>query len=472
VSQALPTKAGVRDDPGEPIGGKAELVDHFRLGEKPRERFRIGTEHEKFGFLRSNHAPLPFDGPAGIESILNAITENPSLWESGESWKPIQESGRTIALYCEDGATITLEPGGQIELSGAPLDTIHQTCAEVNRHLSLLRRVSISRNVGFIGMGFHPTARWEDMPGVPKNRYAVMEPYMRKQGTRGLDMMKRTATVQANLDYESEADMVASFSTALAISPVVAALFVNSPFKEGKHSGVLSERLLCWADTDPDRCGYPAVVFEKGFGYERWVEWVLDVPMYFVRRDGTHHDFAGASFREFLARGLDGHRATLRDFQDHLTTVFTEVRLKQYLEVRGADCGPWSRICALPALWKGILYDRAARESAWALMEHPNALELDRLQLDVARHGFNARYRGQSVLDLARRLVDISSSGLELIGARNARNEDERRFLRPLRRALDEELTFAEMLLKLYREEWNGSLEPLWEEIEFWPDNE
>lgn len=472
MTQALPTKAGERDDPGEPIGSIAELVEHFRLGEKPRERFRIGTEHEKFGFLRSNYAPLPFDGPSGIESILNAITENPLLWESGESWKAIQESGRTIALYSEDGAAITLEPGGQIELSGAPLATVHQTCEEVNRHLALLRRVSIPRGVGFIGMGFHPTARWEDMPSVPKNRYTVMEPYMRKRGSRGIDMMKRTGTVQANFDYESEADMVASFRTALAISPVVAAIFVNSPFKEGKPSGVLSERLLCWADTDPDRCGYPAVVFEKDFGYERWVEWVLDVPMYFVRRDGIHHDFAGASFREFLAHGLDGHHATLRDFQDHLTTVFTEVRLKQYLEVRGADCGPWSRICALSALWKGILYNRVARESAWALMELPSAHELDRLQLDVARHGFNARYRGQSVLDLARRLVDISSGGLEQIGARNARNEDERRFLQPLRQALDEGLTFAEMLLKLYREKWNGSLEPLWEEIEFWPDND
>jgi glutamate--cysteine ligase len=472
VSQTLPTKAGELDDPGEPIGSMAELVEHFRLGEKPRERFRIGTEHEKFGFVRSNHAPLPFDGPSGIESILNAITENPLLWEGGESWKPIQESGRTIALYSEDGAAITLEPGGQIELSGAPLETVHQTCEEVNRHLALLRRVSIPRDVGFIGMGFHPTARGEDMPSVPKNRYAVMEPYLRKRGSRGVDMMKRTGTVQANLDYESEADMVASFRTALAISPVVAAFFVNSPFKEGKPSGVLSERLLCWADTDPDRCGYPAVVFEKGFGYERWMEWVLDVPMFFVRRDGIHHDVAGASFRQFLAHGLDGHRATLRDFQDHLTTVFTEVRLKQYLEVRGADCGPWSRICALPALWKGILYDRAARESAWALMEQPSALELDHLQLDVARHGFNARYRGQPVLDLARRLADISSGGLEHIGARNARNEDERRFLQPLRRALDERLTFAEMLLKLYHEKWNGSLEPLWEEIEFWPDNE
>jgi len=472
VTQALPTKARGRDDPGEPIGSIAELVEHFRLGEKPREGFRIGTEHEKFGFLRSNHAPLPFDGPSGIESILIAITENPLLWESGESWKAIQESGRTIALYSEDGAAITLEPGGQIELSGAPLATIHQTCEEVNRHLALLRRVSIPRGVGFIGMGFHPTASWKDMPSVPKNRYAVMEPYLRKRGSRGIDMMKRTCTVQANLDYESEADMVAAFRTAFAVSPVAAAFFVNSPFKEGRPSTVLSERLLCWADTDPDRCGYPAVVFEEGFGYERWVEWVLDVPMFFIRRDGIHHDFTGASFREFLAHGLGGYHATLRDFQDHLTTIFTEVRLKQYLEVRGADCGPWSRICALPALWKGILYNRASRDSAWALMEQPSALELTRLQLDVARFGFAARYRHRTVLELAQQLLEISSNGLAQIGARNARNEDERRFLQPLHRALDERCTFAEMLLRLYREQWKSSLDPLWDEVEFWPDNE
>jgi len=470
MSQARPSKQGGTDDPGEPIRSIDELYAYIGDGAKPRAQFRIGTEHEKFGFLRTSHAPLPYNGPRGIESILNAIAEDPGLWEPGRNWQAAQEAGRTIALFCEDETAITLEPGGQIELSGAPLTTVHETCDEVNRHLALLRRVCIPRDIGFIGIGFHPTARWQDMPNVPKNRYAVMERYMPRKGSRGLDMMKRTATVQANLDFENEADMVASFRTALAVSPVVAALFVNSPFREGHVSEVLSERLLCWEDTDPDRCGYPSTVFEGGFGYEAWVQWALDVPMYFVRRDGIHHDFTGASFRDFMAHGLDGHRATLRDFQDHLTTIFTEVRLKRYLEVRSADCGPWSRVCALPALWKGILYDTAARDAAWALMEQPGAAELSRLQVAVAREGFRARYRGQTVLALAQQLVSIAASGLERFAARNDRGEDERRFLRPLEHTLATGVTFAEWLVGLCRDSWQGSLEPLWEEIEFFPE--
>jgi len=471
MSQPLPPKEGESDNPGEPLRSVDELYAYIAGGAKPRAQFRIGTEHEKFGFLRTTHAPLPYEGPRGIESILNAIAGDPGLWEPRRAWQRAQEAGHTTALFCEDGTAITLEPGGQIELSGAPLATVHETCEEVNRHLALLRRVCIPRDVGFIGIGFHPTAQWQEMPAVPKNRYAVMERYMPRRGGRGLDMMKRTATVQANLDFDNEADMVASFRTALAVSPVVAALFVNSPFREGRPSGVLSERLLCWEDTDPDRSGYPPVVFEEGFGYEHWVQWVLDVPMYFVRRDGMHHDFAGASFRDFMARGLGGFTATLRDFQDHLTTVFTEVRLKRYLEVRSADCGPWSRVCALPALWKGILYDTAAREAAWALMEQPTASALSQLQLAVAREGFRARYRGRTVLELAQQLVNIAAGGLERFGARNARGEDERRFLRPLEHTVATGVTFAEWLVGLYRDAWQGSLEPLWDEIEFFPES-
>jgi len=469
MSQAKPTQQGQRDDPGPPLRAVEELYQYIAEGAKPRAQFRIGTEHEKFGFLRANRAPLPYVGENGIESILNAITADPTLWEPGYGWQAAQEAGHPIALFCDDGTAITLEPGGQIELSGAPLATIHETCDEVNRHLTLLRRVCIPRDVGFIGIGFHPTARWADMPNVPKNRYAVMERYMPRKGSRGLDMMKRTATVQANFDFESESDMVVSFRTALAVSPIVAALFANSPFRDGRVSGVLSERLLCWEDTDPDRSGFPAVVFENDFGYARWVEWVLDVPMYFIRRDGMHHDHAGASFREFMAHGIDGVQATLRDFQDHLTTVFTEVRLKRYLEVRSADCGPWSRVCALPALWKGILYDTVARDAAWALMDQPGVDELRDLQRAVVREGFRARYRGKTVLALAQELVTIAAGGLERFGARNPQGEDERRFLRPLEQTLSQGITFAEWLVGLYRESWHESLEPLWDEIEFFP---
>jgi len=469
MSQVQPSKAGEPDDPGPTLRSVDELYQYIAAGAKPRAQFRIGTEHEKFGFLRANRAPLPYVGENGIESILNAITADPTLWEPGYGWQAAQEAGHTIALFCDDGTAITLEPGGQIELSGAPLATIHETCDEVNRHLRLLRRVCIPRDVGFVGIGFHPTARWTDMPNVPKNRYAVMERYMPRKGGRGLDMMKRTATVQANFDFENESDMVASFRTALAVSPIVAALFANSPFRDGRVSGVLSERLLCWEDTDPDRSGFPAVVFENDFGYARWVEWVLDVPMYFIRRDGMHHDHAGASFREFMAHGIDGVQATLRDFQDHLTTVFTEVRLKRYLEVRSADCGPWSRVCALPALWKGILYDTVARDAAWALMDQPGVDELRDLQRAVVREGFRARYRGKTVLALAQELIVIAAGGLERFGACNPQGEDERRFLRPLEQTLSQGITFAEWLVGLYRESWHESLEPLWDEIEFFP---
>jgi glutamate--cysteine ligase len=471
MSQALPQAEGERDDPGEPLKNVDELVAYIAGGAKPRSEFRVGTEHEKFGFLRRDHAPLPYDGPQGVEAILDAIA-GLLADAQGNTWLPAKEDGHTVALFGRNHASITLEPGGQIELSGAPLRSVHETCCEVDRHLSLLRQVCIPRGVGFIGMGFHPTASYADLPSVPKSRYRIMERYMPKRGARGLDMMKRTCTVQANFDFENEADMVTSFRTAMAVSPVAAALFVNSPFRDGRPTGALSERMLAWTDTDPDRAGFPDVVFADDFGYERWVDWVLDVPMYFVRRDGTHLDYAGASFRDFMRRGLDDHRATLRDFTDHMTTVFPEVRLKRYLEVRSADCGPWSRICALPALWKGLLYDTAARDAAWALMDEPDASELRALYSDVAMRGFKARYRGRPVLDLARELLDTASAGLRRIACLNGKGEDESKFLAPLIEETNKAETFAERLLGLYHEKWDNSLDPLWEEIEFFPDSE
>lgn len=463
MSTVVPEEGGV-DDPGAPIRSLDELGRYFEAGEKPREAFRIGTEHEKFGFLVENHAPLPYEGPRGIEAILAAIAEDEAESQSGP-WRRVEENGRIIAL-AKKNATISLEPGGQLELSGAPVATLHETCEEVGYHLDLLKRVCMPRGVGFIGIGFHPTARWEDMPVVPKSRYRIMERYMPKRGSRGLDMMKRTSTVQANFDYESEADMVATFRTALAIAPLCTALFANSPFRDGKPTGNLSERTLVWTDTDPDRTGFPDVVFAKDFGYARWLEWVLSVPMYFVRRGGEHLDYAGADFRVFLKDGLDGHRATLRDFEDHLTTVFPEVRLKQYLEVRSADCGPWSRICALPALYKGILYDPEARDGAWALMDEPTPEELRALQVDAARNGFRATYRGRSMLALCESLLELSRAGLERIRSAT-RGRDERGFLRPLEEAVSEGKTFAERLLDRFFGPWGGSLEPLWDELEF-----
>jgi len=467
MSQTRPLSDGVRDDPGEPIHGIDPLIDYFVRAGKPRSEFRIGTEHEKFGIVRSNCTPVPFDGPNGIEAIFRDIADHPG--EGEPAWTTALDGDRVVALFCEDGSAITLEPGGQIELSGVPLSTIHETTREVEHHLTLLRRHCLPRGIAFIGIGYHPKARWADMPTVPKNRYRVMEPYLRSVGSRGPDMMKLTCTVQANLDYSDEADMIASFRTSLAVSPIVAALFANGPFKEGRPSGVISERLLIWFDTDPARCGFPPVVFENNFGFERWVDFVLDVPMMFLRRDGIHSPAGGITFRQFMRDGLGNERATLRDFEDHLTTIFTEVRLKRYLEMRSADCGPWSRIGALPALWKGILYDTRARDAAFNLMDNVSAAELAELQLDVARNGFKARYRGRPVTKLAAELVDIASDGLLRFACRNAAGEDERVYLDSLRQLLEEGNSFGERLLHLYKTRWNGSLEPMWQDIEFLP---
>ena len=476
MSTPLPTE---RDDPGSPIRSVDELVAFFRSAEKPASAFRVGTEHEKIGFLRpktsgGKHLPLPFDGPDGIEALLRTIAHDAQEAKTGR-WVEANDSGRTIALFRQDDAlgdaSITLEPGGQFELSGAPVRTIHETCDEVGRHLALLRRICLPRGIGFIGMGFHPTARWDELPLVPKSRYAVMQRYMPHVGARGLDMMKRTATVQANYDWSSERFMVESYRATLAISPLVAALFAASPFVEGRPSGALSERQRVWADTDPHRAGYPACVFEEDFSYEKYVEWVLSVPMYFVRRDGIHHDVAGASFRTFMTAGLLGHRATMRDFSDHLTTLFPEVRVKRVLEVRSADCGPWTRICALPALHKGILYDDAARAATYALMDGPTSQELSDLRADVAMRGYSALYRGKPILPLCQALLDIARDGLVRQHAMNRRGEDESVYLEPLRASVASGETFAEKLLRNFNGPWQGDIEKLWAEVEFFDDN-
>ena len=471
MSQALPPKAGEKDDPGPPIEGREQLLRYFSEAAKPRDQFKIGTEHEKFGFNRRTLAPLEFDGARGIEAILRAIAADPLESKSKDGpWNLVEEEGRAIALY-RAGASITLEPGGQLELSGAPLRTLHETCDEVGHHLSLLQRVCRPLGVGFIGIGFQPTASWDEMPTVPKSRYGIMRRYMTTVGSRGLDMMKRTSTVQANFDYSSEADMVATFRTALAVSPLCTALFANSPFVEGAPSGRVSERAFVWTDTDPARSGFPSIVFDDDFGYERWLDYVLDVPMYFIRRDGIHHDYAGRSFRDFIADGIDGHAATLRDFEDQLTVVFPEVRLKRFIEVRGADCGPWSRICALPALYKGLLYNDDAKAEAYALMDTPTAPELKALHKDVAERGFRAEYRGTPILERCRRLVDISAKGLEAWQAETG-GRQETGFLRSLREQLDRGQTYSEWLVELYETKWNKSLDPMWGEIEFFDEGD
>jgi glutamate--cysteine ligase len=465
MSMVLPPKEGEKDDPGPPIEGRDQLLAYFASGEKPRSEFKIGTEHEKFGFLRESRAPLPYEGERGIEAILRRISEDPEDTAAHGAWTRVEEDGRIIGLT-RSGASVSLEPGGQLELSGAPLVTLHETCEETGNHLELLKRACEGLEVGFIGIGFHPAAAYADFPSVPKARYSIMREYMPTRGSLGLDMMKRTCTVQANFDFESERDMVATMQTALAVSPLIVALFANSPFRDGKLTGRVSERAFVWTDTDPDRSGYPASFLTDDFGYETYLEYVLDVPMYFVRRDGKYLNYAGASFRTFMSEGLDGHVATMRDFEDHLTAVFPEVRLKRYLEVRSADCGPWSRICALPALWKGILYDQDARTKAWELMDGPSSEELQQLHTACAIDGYRATYRGRSVQEICQELLHISRGGLDRL-SRRGRHKDETGFLDALVDEAERGESFADMLVSRFNGSWGGSLDPLWEDLEF-----
>ncbi|HET6467122.1 MAG TPA: glutamate--cysteine ligase, partial [Geminicoccaceae bacterium] len=345
---------------GDPVTDRRQLIEFIAAGCKPKAAWRIGTEHEKFGFTREDLRPLPYEGEGGIRALLEGLAAR-------FGWRAVEEQGRPIALS-RAGASVTLEPGGQFELSGAPVTTLHETCEEVHAHLDQVRAVADPLGVGMLGIGFQPKWRREDIPWMPKGRYRIMRAYMPKKGRLGLDMMLRTCTIQVNLDFASEADMVKKFRVGLAWQPVATALFANSPFTEGRPNGFVSYRSHIWTDTDPDRSGILPFVFEDGMGFERYVEHALDVPMYFVYRDGRYIDASGQSFRDFLAGrlpALPGEIPTLGDWSDHLTTLFPEVRLKRFLEMRGADGGPWRSLCALPALWVGVLYDQPTLDAAW-----------------------------------------------------------------------------------------------------------
>ena len=385
-------------------------------------------------------------------------------------WTPVQEAGHTIALLNDTGASITLEPGGQLELSGALLDSLHDTCREVNTHLDQVRSVCDPLGVAFLGMGFQPKWRREDIPWMPKGRYAIMRRYMPTVGSLGLDMMTRTCTVQVNLDFESEADMVTKFRTALALQPVATALFANSPFVEGRPCGWLSYRSHVWEDTDPDRTGMLPFVFDDGMGFERYVDYMLDVPMYFVYRDGRYIDAAGQSFRDFLAGklpALPGERPTLKDWEDHLTTAFPEVRLKRYLEMRGADGGPWNRLCALPAFWAGLLYHRPSLEAAWDLARDWTLDERIALRRDAPREGLAAMIRGRSLRDLALELLELAGKGLAARARLNAAGDNESGFLGPLQEIAETGTTPAERKLALYHGAWNESVDPVFTEFAY-----
>ncbi len=449
-----------------PITDRSELVAYIAAGEKPKADWRIGTEHEKFGFRHDDLRPPTFDGDRGIEALLTGLTRF--------GWTPVRESvdglpERTIALLRDD-ASVTLEPAGQLELSGAPLETIHQTCLEVGTHLKEVKTVADELELGFLGMGFQPKWRRDEMPWMPKGRYRIMRDYMPKVGSLGLDMMTRTCTVQVNLDFASEADMVKKFRVSLALQPIATALFADSPFTEGQPNGYLSYRSHIWTDTDTDRTGMLDFVFDDGFGYERYVDYLLDVPMYFSYRDGRYIDASGQSFRDFL-RGelpaLPGALPTLRDWSDHMTTAFPEVRMKKFLEMRGADGGPWNRLCALPAFWVGLLYDDAALDAAWDLVKDFSLDERNALRDGVPKLALHVPFRNGTLRDLAREAVKIAAAGLQRRARLNAKGIDESRFLDPLIDVVESGQTAAERKLELFRGEWGGDIDRVFREFAY-----
>jgi glutamate--cysteine ligase len=449
---------------GGPIESFDQLASYLESGCKPIEDWRIGTEHEKFGYVKSTHLPLPYDGPCSIKAMLEGMRER-------FGWNPVEEGGHIIGLEL-NGANISLEPGRQFELSGAPLETIHQTCDEVNEHLREVKEVAEKIGAGFIGLGAAPEWTQDQMPMMPKGRYRLMTGYMGKVGTHGTQMMYRTCTVQVNLDFASEADMVKKFRVALALQPVATALFANSPFFEGKPNGHQSWRSRVWRDLDPARTGMLPFVFEDGMGFERYVDYALDVPMYFVYRDGTYIDALGQSFRDFMAGklpALPGETPTLSDWADHLTTIFPEARIKKYMEMRGADGGPWRRICALPAFWVGLMYDQSTLDAAWDMCKDWDAEMREDLRVMASVGGIHAEVGGRPMLDLAAEVLELSQAGLK--ARARAGNDglvpDETHFLNALQETVTDGKSPADELLARYHGEWNADLGRIYDEYSY-----
>ena len=447
-------------DSNDPIvENRDRLAAPMIEGEKPKDRWRIGTEHEKFVYRTADNRAPSYDEPGGIHDLLMALTRF--------GWEPVIEGGKVIALAGSDG-TVSLEPAGQLELSGAPLENLHQTCAETGRHLKQVKEVGAELGLGFLGLGMWPDKTRAELPIMPKGRYKIMLDHMPRVGTLGLDMMLRTCTIQTNLDYSSEADMVQKFRVSLALQPFATALFASSPFTEGRPNGYMSYRSHIWTDTDPARTGMLPFVFEEGFGYERYVDYMLDVPMYFVFRDGKYIDAAGQSFRDFLKGelpALPGEKPRLSDWNDHLSTAFPEVRLKSFLEMRGADGGPWNRICALPALWVGLLYDDAALDAAWDRVKHWSMEEREALRDAVPRLALDAPIPGGGkLLDLAREVLPIARGGLSARARMNDSGDNETGFLEPLEEIVDSGKVPAQRLLDKFHGEWGGDIGRVYEE--------
>jgi glutamate--cysteine ligase len=452
--------------PSPTVGSRDDLVAWIAAGAKPAAEWRIGTEHEKFLFHVDTLKPVPYAGPRGVRALMENLIDR-------HGWLPIMENGSIIALRRpegEGGGTVSLEPGGQFELSGNPLESVHEVGAETHAHLSQCLGAGSPLGIGFLGAGFAPNWTLEETPRMPKQRYGIMTRYMPLVGTRGLDMMYRTCTIQVNLDFADEADMVRKFRVSLALQPIATAIFACSPFTEGKPNGFLSMRSEVWRDTDNQRTGMLPFVFEDGMGFERYTDYALDVPMYFVYRDGRYIDVAGASFRDFMAGRLPqlaGELPTLEDWSDHLTTLFPEVRMKRFLEMRGADGGRWRRICAVPALWTGLLYDATSLEEAWELVRDWTADERQNLRDAVPKSALRTPFRKTSVLEVARRALAISRAGLQRRARRDAQGRDETVFLEPIEAILREGCTPAEEILARFNGEWRGSTAPMFTEFAF-----
>jgi glutamate--cysteine ligase len=441
------------DESAPRIAGKRELVERLAGGAKPKADWRIGTEHEKFGFIEGSLRPVPYEGQASIRGLLEGLARD-------YDWAPIVEGGHIIGLK-KGMASVSLEPGGQFELSGAPLDTIHQTCVEIGDHLRETRAIAKPMNIDFLGLGFSPLWSLDETPMMPKGRYGIMKAYMEKVGRLGRQMMFRSCTVQTNLDFGSEADMVKKLRVSLALQPIATALFANSPFAEGRTNGFLSYRSHVWTDTDPDRSGMLPFAFDEGFGFEQYVDYALDVPMYFVRREGKYIDASGLSFRDFMAGKLPilpGELPAMDDFDDHISTIFPEVRLKTFLEMRGADAGPHSMLCALSAFWVGILYDQQALDGAWELVKGFNAAERQALRSAVPMQALDAPIRNTTAKALAKEAIKLAAGGLARRGNLDAKGRDETLFLKELQEIADSGRTQAHHLLAKYNGPWKRDI--------------
>ena len=449
---------------GGAIERPEQMIEYIASGCKSKEDWRIGTEHEKFGYCKDTLQPLAYEGERSILAVLQGLRDR-------YNWLPIEENEKLIGLE-KDGANISLEPGGQLELSGATLETIHETCDEVNIHLKEVKSIADSLDVGFIGLGAAPSWKHEDMPMMPKGRYNLMTNYMDLVGTMGKSMMYRTACVQVNLDFSSEVDMVQKMRVALALQPVAIALFANSPFFEGQPNGHKSWRSRVWRSLDGHRTGMLPFVFEDGFGFEKWVDYALDVPMYFVYRNGKYINALGQSFRDFLKcelPALPGEPPKLSDWADHLTTIFPEARLKKFIEMRGADGGPWRRLCALPAFWVGICYDQSSLDAAWDLAKGWNRETREAWRVAASVDGLHAVVNGQKMIDIAKEVVTISQTGLKARARTGAQGllQDESHFLNALNDSLDTGNTPADELLNLYHGEWEKDINRIFENFSY-----